>query len=776
MHRYIVILFALGTWHLAPGTWHLALGTWHLALPTCNAQPTVDIWWNPSNKADTVMDFGVTLEGDPVTVYFSIVNRSSNTVAIFTSRPEADPYYQIINTPDVPPGDPRKEEFIEADELPYFISRGDTGRFGVTYRSIKGDLQFPPDVPTEALLQLRVVDSANPLSASRNKTFLLRALKTNEILASNTPYIRFDSVYVQPAPLPPEQRFTVANVTMFTIRVDSQYLEMQTSVVGKPEIEITTLPTGSQFGPRGQLTWPIRYVPRDMGRDSGHFNVLYKPNPDLEPDTIFARISGLGVMQSLRVVRAPSNRGNVTVRGDTIDFGDVNADGTGGVVARIEIRNEGNINAFVLSEAETGTPRDTIAFEVLRRLNDDAQQIETNEVDTLVVRFNPSDGGLHLMRYDIETNLRSRPIFGIPDGAQTKRLYFRAFARKPQMQIMPASLSFGTVVYLENCPSASERSIVVRNVGNIPLRIDSIVVIPSSAPVFIQQQTFSPIDVAESDTIKILYIPDAVSVLDAQLVFYTNAFGVPYAMSATGESVPPDTITVSLPADIRARPGNSITIAVTVDSNRVGRTETAHLEIAFDPSLLRYRGAILSGTASEGSALTDPENPPGLLKIDLDANGSFAQRSTLILLQFDTFLGDRAETELALSPLTTRFGNVGCESVLDVSTRNGKFLIDSVCGLEYKTSTSLRSITSIGIAPNPVAAIARIIIMSPDSSGAELSVTDAFGSVVVPQQTEILSAGFNVVSLSMAHVTPGLYFVEFISGRIRRVLPLMVQR
>lgn len=754
----------------------MSLGAWHVGLGTCNAQPNVDIWWNPANKADTLMDFGVTLEGDPVTVYFSVVNRSSYTVAIFSSRPDAEPFYQIVNTPDVPSGDPRKEEFREADLLPYFISSGDTGSFGVEYRSIQGDLQFPPDIVTEALLQLRVVDSAKPLSASRDKTFLLRALKTNEILASNTPFLRFDSVYVQPVPLPPEQRYSVTNVTMVTIPVDTQYLEMQTSVVGEPEIEVTTLPPGSQFGPRGQLSWLVRYLPRDMGRDSGNFNVLYKPNPNLEPDTIIARISGIGVLQTLRVVRAPSDRGNVTVRGDTIDYRDVDADGTGGVVARIEIRNEGNVNAFVLSETEVGTQRDTAAFEVSRDLNDNAQQIETNEVDTLVVRFNPVDGGLHLMRYDIETNLRSRPIFGIPDGAQTKRLYFRGFARKPQMQIAPPSLSFGTVVYLDNCPSASQRSIVVRNVGNIPLRIDSIIVSPINAPLYVQQQTFSPIGVAEADTIDVLYIPNSVGVLNASLVFYTNAFGIPYEMPATGESIPPDTITVSLPDDIRARPGNPISVAVAVDSDRVDRTETAHLELAFDPSLLRYRGAILSGTASEGAALRDRENPPGLLTIDLDANGSFSQRSNLILLEFDTFLGDRAETELALSPQTTRFGNVGCESVLDVSIQNGKFVIDSVCGLEYKTSTSLRSITDIGVAPNPVADWARIIILSADSSGAVLSITDAFGSVVVPQQSEILAAGLNIVNLSLAHVTPGLYFIEFVSGRIRRIVPLLVQR
>lgn len=754
----------------------LALGSWHLALSTCKAQPNVDIWWNPANKADTVMDFGVTLEGDPVTVNFSVVNRNSYTVAIFSSRPDAEPYYQIVNTPDVPSGDPRKEEFKEANTLPYFVAPGDTGRFGVLFRSIQGDLQFPPDVVTEALLQLRVVDSTSPLSASRNKTFLLRALKTNEILASNTPFLRFDSVYVQPVPLPPEKRYSVTNVTMVTIPIDTQYLQMQTSVVGEPEIEVTTLPPGSKFGPRGQLSWLVRYLPRDMGRDSGDFNVLYKPNPDVEPDTIVAHISGLGVLQTLRVVRAPSDRGNVTVRGDTIDYGDVDADGTGGVVARIEIRNEGNINAFVLSETEVGTPRETNAFEVLRDLNNNEQQIETNEVDTLVVRFNPVDGGLHSMRYDIETNLRSRPIFGIPDGAQTKRLYFRAFARKPQMQIAPPSLSFGTVVFLENCPSASKRSIVVRNVGTIPLRIDSIVVSPVNAPLYVQQQTFSPIGVAESDTIEVLYIPNSVSVLNARLVFYTNAFGIPYEIPAIGESVPADTITVSLPADIRARPGNPISVSVTVDSNRVVRTETAHLELAFDPSLLRYRRAVLVGTASEGAAISDSENPSGLLKIDLDANGSFSNRSSLILLEFDTFLGDRAETELALSPLTTRFGNAGCESVLDVSTRNGKFLIDSVCGLEYKTSTSLRSIIDIGIAPNPVEDVARIIILSPDSSTARLSLTDASGSVVVPQQTEMLVAGLNIVNLNLAHINPGLYFIEFVSGRIRRVVPLMVQR
>ena len=75
----------------------------------------------------------------------------------------------------------------------------------------------------------------------------------------------------------------------------------------------------------------------------------------------------------------------VTVRGDTIDFGFVDVGDQGGVTATIVVRNEGNVNIFLTGEKEHGIPRDTQAYVVERPLRTGGQTIRTNETDTLVV-------------------------------------------------------------------------------------------------------------------------------------------------------------------------------------------------------------------------------------------------------------------------------------------------------------------------------------------------------------------------------------------------------
>ncbi len=98
------------------------------------AQPNVEVFYSNANRADTVMDFGVTLEGSPTTRTFTVVNKGVGTVGILETNPDADPYFIIVNVPGVPPEDPRKEEFERVDGLSYFIRAGETRSFTVAFR------------------------------------------------------------------------------------------------------------------------------------------------------------------------------------------------------------------------------------------------------------------------------------------------------------------------------------------------------------------------------------------------------------------------------------------------------------------------------------------------------------------------------------------------------------------------------------------------------------------------------------------------------------------
>lgn len=746
---------------------------------TVGAQPRVEIYWDETNKADTVMDFGVTLEGTPVTLTFTVVNNDNVPVGILNNFGIVDPYYQIINTPEVPPESPRKEEFIEAQNLPYVIDPGERRSFGVTYRSLPNSPLFPIDVVTEALLELRVVKMTDTLGTSTNERFRLRAMKTRSILGSTTPWVRFDSVYVNPKPLIPNLPYKVDNVAPQHVPVDRQIREMITSVIGTPEITVDTFPA-AEFGPRGSLTWAVRYAPVDRGRDSALFHLVYRPNRGATiQDTLVSSISGIGVEQVYRAIDVYGDPQAVALRTDTVDFGDVNADGSGGVTARIIFRNSGNINVHVTNETELGTPRDTLAYKVERSLLSNGAACATNAFDTLIVRFDPVEGGTHVMRYDITTDLRSRPIMGVPDGAQTTTLYFRGFARKPQLQVSPSSIDFGTVVILPTCTSSSERQLTVRNVGNVALRVDSIVMRPAGVAITAVPAN-AVIEIAEQQVFTLRYAPSAVETLNGSIVLYTNAFGIPYEIAATGASVLPDTITVSIPQDLRLKPGTVLSMPILVDADRVPFAENARSVVSFDPTLLKYRGSRTSNTAAEGATIVRlDESPRGELHLELDANGAFLPRDTMIVLLFDTYLGDRQRTELAISDVTTQFGNAGCPSVLDVTAANGSFEIDSVCGLSYKTAAAQGFVVSASVFPNPASTDAQITFATGEQQDITINIIDHLGrpsSDVQRPTSGVLRPGLTLESIDVSQLNPGLYFIDVRTPYQRLVLPLQVAR
>lgn len=700
------------------------------AIGTAVAQPNAEVYWDDNNRADTVMDFGVTLEGYPVTLPFIVRNNGATPAGILQTNPNADPYYQIVNTSDVAPSDPRKEEFVRVEDIPYVIAPFTADTFHVVYRALKNNPVFPPDSVSKALLEIRVVSMDDTLGLAVFKRFLLLALKTRFSVASNKPVIRFDSVYVNPVPLPPTQVYTAVNASSIAIPVERQTLVYVTSVVSDRELVVDTL-AHPVFAPHKGLTWNVRYQPHNMGFDSAEFSVVYRPNTGSDPDSVTTRLSGIGVAQNITIDAANGIPPPVVVaRGtlaDTIDFGDVDADGTGGKLAKIVVKNSGNIHVRYTSEQKQGAQADTAAFIVERTLQEGGADLRTNELDTLLVRFKPIRGGLHVIRYVVLTNLLDRKITGVPDGAEQKVFVLRGFARKPQALITPQQVDFGAVVLNQNCLSAVERTIQVRNVGNIILRIDSSRIEPLGAAVTVEpSDPFPPVGVDSTLTLTVRYQPTQIETLQGKLVLYTNAFGPPVTITLTGSSVDTDSLSVSLPIT-KARPGSILQLPIRVDASKVSLAKTSSITITFDPSLLRYRGVITAGTAAEGSSiLQQTESPRGTLVLQLHATGSFLPRDTFAVATFDTFLGNAAATELSMKNQTTMFGNDGCTNIFTVHAESGRFDVDSVCGLEYKTSTA--GVLRLTGWPNPTAAILYVNLENNTQSEATVTVYDSYGT------------------------------------------------
>ena len=336
-------------------------------------------------------------------------------------------------------------------------------------------------------------------------------------------------------------------------------------------------------------------------------------------------------------------------------------------------------------------------------------------------------------------------------------LVLRGFARKPQIDVAPRQLDFGTVVLLEDCPSAVERTVLVRNVGNILLRIDSVRTSPPSSVVQVQPpDPIQPIDVDSSLTLTIRYQPNTIEALNNELVIYTNAFGPPITIPLSGSSIRSDSISVRIPT-VTTRPGTVAQVPVLVDGDRVHLAQTSNMTIAFDPTMLRYRGAITGRTASEGSLfITQSESPRGVLHLQLRTTGSFSKRDTFIVVLFDTYLGKSASTELSLKPQTTMFGNDGCSNLLTVRTSSGTYQTDSVCGLDFKTNTS--GLLSLQVYPNPTSSFLYVQATTELNEPIEMQLFDAYG------QTLPLPLNKELEGFDLRTCPAGLYVVSVKCG------------
>lgn len=743
------------------------------ALPL-HAQIAAEFYWNISDRADTVIDFGVTPLGVPVTRSFTVHNIGSVPLEIPVTDPRADPFYSIVNVPEVPPQSPPKEEFAAIEALPYSIPPGAERTFGVRFAAVAGNPLLPADVPTEAVLHLRAVDPNDKLGPSIDWTFRLRALKTTRILATNRPVVRFDSVYVRPQPSAPTERYAIANVTTQVIDATVRPLIPLTPVVGTSEF--TQIPTAStvQFTASSVLDWVFTYSPRDRGTDSARFIVVFKAGDALPPDSVVSVIQGVGVEQGLQLFSAVGKPIAVNVRGDTIDFGDVLADGRGST-ATIVVKNSGNMRIGIDGESRAGTLRDTNVFVVERALRDGGASLQEGAYDTLVVHFVPTEAGPYEIGYVIHTDIARRLIRGTPDSVRELGFVLRGFGLRPQVVVIPKSIDFGTVVFVQNCTSSQDRTITIKNNGNVVLRVDSIQVDPSTATVT-PNKNFLSIPIGESSPLTLTFVPSQPGPVAGIIRLYTNSLppivDVPFQASV----VMPDTIAVSLPMDAAARPGRTVRMALAVQGDRAALTDRCTFTMSYDPQLLVYRSVFTEGGGAEGaSIIRASESLPGVLTMELQAPANFKVRDTLLWLVFDVYLGANASTEVALADQNIKFGNAGCSSVLNVRARSGKFQLDSLCGLSYKALVDSRTTLVSNVLPNPTHGTATITVATGQAGAITVRVFDAFGRLMYAENDEVQAAGVHVYPVDVSAMVKGIYLVEITQGRRRSTVSMMVE-
>jgi len=730
-----------------------------LAAPyMAEAQPRVDVFWRSDAPADRLLDFGVTLVGFPVARTITIVNRDVQPVSVPFS---VEPFFIVTNDPSTgaQPNDPNKEEFVRITGLPVEVPPGEERTVRIDFLAFANQPLLPPDVVNQALLRMRVVYANDVQGAGYDAEFTLRGLKTRSIIASTTTRIDFDSVYVAPRPAAPVRSWVVQNVIDRTIPVLEQTLELLSSSTGGSEFDVEVYPTAS-FGPKGSLAWDVRYAPINRGVDSAQFFIVYRPQPSASPDSVKVRIYGVGVEQRLDILGAQGSPTPVRVAGDTIDFGDVDAV-AGSCTATVIVRNTGNLTVHPLSETVEGTPRDVAAFQLDQPISNGAASVGFGREDTLVLTFRPTAAGQYAARYVLNTDLRSRAITGVPDGAQDISFVLVGRGRRPQIELSTTSVDFGNIVLFPNCDSEKTRQIEIRNLGNTELRIDSVTAEIADDVLLASPQSLR-IQPAGKATLMLVFGARRLGARTASLFIHTNADARAFTVAIGATVVAPDTTVFRLPERIRARPGNVVEAAIAVTGASVSKADRVAFVLAYDPTLMRFKSVIITGTASAGATIQSAsEVLPGRLLVELSAPATFDARDTLVRLIFDTFLGARAATEITVVQSGARFGSAGCSDVLGLRTHSGSFELDSTCGLDYKTvsSTGVR----LEMWPNPSSGAVTVDIDLTRPMSTEVLVMDAQGRVVKHLGKQDFPAGRTTVFLHLDGCPPGVYAVSAIA-------------
>lgn len=769
-------------WQGASRYAYLLLAAWITVagLPTF-AQPAVEIYWNPSNRADTVVDFGVTTTGNPVPIAITVENLSSDTVAILPT--DQLTYYAILDVPGAPQIPDWKLEFSPVIlASPFVVPPQSAASLTVTYLA-QNLPSLPEETLAEVLLELKVVRRSQPLGPWTEKRFRLKGIKTAQFVATSSPSIRFDSVYVQPDPAP-QQSFRVDNVTNRSFPVISQKIVPRSSIIDSVEFHADTFVNAS-FGPRDVLRWNLSYKPRNTGFDSAEFQVVYQPNPNTRGDTVVTRMSGFGVEQRLEAVSATDTVDQVTlqVRGDTVDFGILDAGLYASVDATVILRNTGNTNILVEAEQKSGrTQADTASFQILQPLRHDGPSgrstIRTNELDTIVVRFQPVGplgNDTYFARYRITTDLHRRTsIAGVPEDAQYHTIVLMGRAIVPRAEVSDTALSFGSLPRVpQQCESSVTKTVRIRNTGTALLTAQ-ISVEPPSVPIVVDP-TDVRIAVDSAALISVRYEPDAVGVLDAHVVITTNTRDQP-RIHLSGECREPDTVRIAIADTFRLRPGTLLRVPVQVSARDVSLAQRGLLQLTYDPSVLQYRSFQNAETATAGSSLqSSVDGQAGRLTLQMvQPDAPFVASDTLIILEFATFVGRVAATPLTVVPSTTSFGTLDCPNALAVRIQDGRFSIDSLCGLSSKLVQPRSSVIRAGVFPNPTADEATVTVVAGREQTVLLTIVDPFGRLLAGPLQHAVHEGITTLPLDLRHVPPGAAYVQVRSNDSPTMIPIMV--
>ncbi|MBI5326635.1 MAG: T9SS type A sorting domain-containing protein [Ignavibacteriae bacterium] len=729
-----------------------------------------------------IVDYGLCFIGDTLKKTFILRNTGSEFLKIGSTDPTYfnGLYPKIANHDNdffefnPPPED--KPEFLIAPgidrELKMYYVADDTSKYkaGKKYALLKLGLYDSklPDVPAPGYGDMVALDS-----------FLLIARKTTHYIDGYESENYFDSVYVNP-PIKVSWTWPVKNVSTNNLQIDSDTL---IPLSPNPDFIITkNLP--QPIYQKNVIDWQIEFNPQDIGGDSAVYRLKYHPHPILYPDSIdyaVVKLHGIGVKQKMDIDFSD----NAKPYGDTLDVGEVWVDSTKQI--KTVLKNTGNMKFGTISQKilnyKGGTDSIFTLIEGVREL---PFHLDTNKTtDTIKFNFSPIQRGTFISEYILVSDIIRRNIKGIPSEGLNQKIYLKGTGIEPEISVARDTVDFGNVVLHLDCDSTDILNLPINNNGNTILEIQDVSIDPPFTPITPISELAIPPNSQRILQIEFNAKTPGIGNHSDTLFIISRDVRPPkdtLKLIVRASSVNPQGTRLLIPDAIKAKPGRLISVPIIVDKEHINIARIFSDSLIYNASLLSYNGFEKVGTASEGANFVNIGQDINTQRLGIyiempqfPQQVFFQQKDTLIILKFKTYLGDNVQTEIAFA--APQFSDGICSKVLTPDITNGRFSLDSICGLSLKAIPHItKKFRFEDIFPNPAFDKIQFEYEMAYSTNIKINLYNSYGELVETMINTEIPAGTYQLTYPTSEMTPGVYYFEMQAGLFRNIKKVILTK
>lgn len=733
----------------------------------------------PSEKR--IVNYGPCFLNDTLYIKFFVKNSGEKPLLMNPLKPT---FYLGLS-----PNDPTANQFnlfrrnTTNPVLPKIFESGDSDTLRISF--IAGDTTISNTGWHEALLGLSFLKSNAPDDGPISKidTFFLRVKKTPYFVAGFEDAICFDTVYVYPN-INIDKNWRVKNVwnkNQFLIGFEKKLI---TQSAEEEEIIISKFPINNEISPQNIFFFPIRYYPKNRGNDSLLLKLNYRPLPNEFPDSIdyaWTMVSGYGAEQDIRIKSSNYNWYN-----DTIDLGDIFIDNN--INIDIKIENKSNFPFGILSQKILNIDNNSTNenFVIKQLFVSNGKHIPINDESTCQISFSPNKPGKYIARLQIESDILKRNFLGTQPEKQYIQFYIKANVKSPILLSSANEIDFGNIIVNNsNCLSNIDTTIKIYNTGNSDLIIRNILFNPKFPEGnFFSNDFQTIIPAGESSFINISFQGNSgeYKSYSAKLLLVNNQLAPNdiVEINLSAKSVPPITAYLSMPQDLKSKPGTNIEVPIVLNSNDMSPAQYAKsftTSLYYNRNLLEYNGIRTINTACEGAFnigenFENPQKNELFLEIVTAEQSYFKKKDTLFFIKFKSYLGDAPATEISF--VNPKFSDGKCNDIFTLINQNGIYTTDSICGLDYKAVPLLSGKFNLNLFYKNDFYPYQIDFELPYNTYVNISISDILGNIVENIISENLVSGNYKMNFSFDILPFGTYFIMLKTPQYTIVKPFSI--